>query len=151
MTKSEEPNSTVKKFGFPQALVAEYRHWLVLVRPRQATLGALILAHKGPATSFSAIESAAFTELARVTGDIERTLEATVGFDKLNYLMLMMVDPHVHFHVLPRYATTKTFNGTIFPDPGWPGAPDLAAAAAADPATLAALRARLEANWTPSA
>jgi diadenosine tetraphosphate (Ap4A) HIT family hydrolase len=39
--------------------------------------------------------------------------------------MLMMVDPHVHFHVLPRYATAQAFDDLNFADPGWPGAPDL--------------------------
>jgi diadenosine tetraphosphate (Ap4A) HIT family hydrolase len=37
----------------------------------------------------------------------------------------MMVDPHVHFHVLPRYEKTRVFDDTDFPDPGWPGVPDL--------------------------
>ena len=42
--------------------------------------------------------------------------------------MLMMVDPHVHFHVLPRYAQTRVFDGVQFPDTGWPGPPDLKSA-----------------------
>ena len=39
--------------------------------------------------------------------------------------MLMMVDPDVHFHVIPRYAKPKKFGGMEFTDPGWPSAPDL--------------------------
>ena len=43
-----------------------------------------------------------------------------------NYLMLMMVDPYVHFHVLPRYREPQEFRAVTFADKGWPGTPDLA-------------------------
>ena len=41
------------------------------------------------------------------------------------YLMLMMVDPHVHFHVLPRYREPRMFAGTVFEDFDWPAPPDV--------------------------
>ncbi len=37
-------NETIQRFGYPATLVAEYEHWLVLLRPAQATLGSLVLA-----------------------------------------------------------------------------------------------------------
>ena len=40
-------------------------------------------------------------------------------------MALMMVDPQVHFHVLPRYAEPQAFDGTTFADPGWPALPDM--------------------------
>jgi diadenosine tetraphosphate (Ap4A) HIT family hydrolase len=40
---------------------------------------------------------------------------------KINYLMLMMVDPHVHFHVLPRYEGDRSHGGIEVVDAGWPG------------------------------
>jgi diadenosine tetraphosphate (Ap4A) HIT family hydrolase len=42
--------------------------------------------------------------------------------------MLMMVDPHVHMHVVPRYAKPQFFDATEFADSGWPGPPDLKSA-----------------------
>ena len=42
--------------------------------------------------------------------------------------MLMMADPHVHMHVLPRYAKSQVFDATEFADRGWPGLPDLKSA-----------------------
>ncbi len=39
--------------------------------------------------------------------------------------MLMMVDPHVHFHVIPRYDGDRAWDGVEFADAGWPGPPDL--------------------------
>src|SRR3546814_6351187 len=45
-------NETIVKFGHPATLIAEYEHWVVLLRPAQPTLGALILAAKSDATDF---------------------------------------------------------------------------------------------------
>lgn len=39
--------------------------------------------------------------------------------------MLMMVDPNVHFHVIPRYSTDRSWGGRNFADAGWPGPPRL--------------------------
>ena len=118
-------NATMVKFGYPGSLVCDYRSWCVLLRPVQATLGALILAAKGEARAFSDLAPAAFAELPLITYEIERGLNSFRPFDRINYLMLMMVDPHVHFHVLPRYAETQTFATHSFADSGWPAMPDL--------------------------
>lgn len=118
-------NATLLKFGYPATLLKQYAHWCVLLRPAQATLGALVLGSVHEATSVAALPPEAFAELATVTAEIEAALKRFRPFDKINYLCLMMVDPHVHFHVLPRYAVSQEFAGQIFPDAGWPGMPDL--------------------------
>ena len=140
-------NETIAKFGYPQSLLADYEHWTVLLRPQQVTLGALVLACQEPATRFSDISPQAFTSLAAVVADIEATLGQAFSYDKVNYLMLMMVDPHVHFHVLPRYAKAREFGGAAFADAGWPGAPDLANATELDPAQFATLVDFLKGRW----
>ena len=119
-------NETMLKFGAPETCIHTYSSWLVLLRPAQVTLGALVLVAREPVTSFSRLSEAGFTELARVTRDVELVLSHLFHYDKLNYLMLMMVDPHVHFHVIPRYAAERRYGGTVFFDAAWPGAPDLA-------------------------
>jgi len=58
-----------------------------------------------------------------------------------------MVDPHVHFHVLPRYSGPRELAGVTFTDPGWPRLPDLGNAPAVTDACRAALIAALEASW----
>jgi diadenosine tetraphosphate (Ap4A) HIT family hydrolase len=118
-------HATLQKFGWPATLLREFEHWCILLRPQQATYGALVLCAKSEATAFSDLQPAAFAELADATRAIERTLKNELACDKINYLMLMMVDPHVHFHVLPRYANPQEFAGHSFTDPGWPGLPDL--------------------------
>ena len=126
------PNSTIEKFGYPQKLVAEYGHWLMLLRPQPVTLGSLVLAAKSDATAYGALPSGAFAEQGRIVADIERVLASFCDFERINYLMLMMVDPHVHFHVIPRYSASRNWQDIEFADAGWPGPPDLKAAIALD-------------------
>ena len=140
-------NDTIRRFGFPDTLIAEYGHWVVLLRPEQPTLGSLVLAAKSDATAFSALEPAAFAELATVTWHIESALERAVAYTRINYLMLMMVDPHVHFHVLPRYEGSRSEAGVMVPDKGWPKAPALGEAVALTPAQIDALATWLKSFW----
>ncbi|KFG92002.1 Histidine triad (HIT) protein [Sphingobium herbicidovorans NBRC 16415] len=132
-------NETIERFGFPGTLVAEYDHWVVLLRPAQVTLGSLVLAAKSDATAFGDLEAEAHAELAQVTKAIEGALSELVGYEKINYLMLMMVDPHVHFHVLPRYEGSREHAGLRITDAGWPGQPDLGSAVKLDSAQIATL------------
>ena len=132
-------NATLEKFGWPATLVAEFEHWVVLARPAQPTLGSLVLAAKSEATAFGALDPAAHAELAAVTAAIETALTGAVGYEKLNYLMLMMVDPHVHFHVIPRYEGAREWCGREFVDVGWPKVPDLGHAVALEGDDLARL------------
>ena len=140
-------NDTIVKFGYPATLVREYPHWLVLLRPQQPTLGSLVLAAKSESIAFSDLEPAAFAEMHVAIGEIEAALEAAVGYERINYLMLMMVDPHVHFHVIPRYEGKRSAAGLTIEDAGWPKLPDLASAAAPDEEGLAALVAWLKVYW----
>lgn len=132
-------NETIRKFGWPATLVREFDHWLVLARPAQPTLGSLVLAARSDATAFGDLPAGAHAELKGVTAAIEAALAGAVGYDRINYLMLMMVDPHVHFHVIPRYDGARTWQGLEFPDAGWPKVPDLGQAVTLDAARMAAL------------
>ena len=136
-------NDTMRKFGYPDSLIREYEHWVVLLRPAQVTLGSLILAAKGDATAFGQLPPGAHAELAAVTKEIEATLLAEIGYEKINYLMLMMVDPHVHFHVLPRYSGHRSPNGMDMSDAGWPGQPDLNSAVKLNSVEFETLRDRI--------
>lgn len=140
-------NQTIKHFGYPASLVKEYSSWVILLRPKQVTLGSLVLACKEEAESWSSITQSAFSELTLVTKELESSLEASFGYDRLNYLMLMMVDPHVHFHVIPRYAKPKTFLGTDFPDTKWPSPPDITSFAEMESEIMESIRAELVRCW----
>ncbi|MBK1670357.1 HIT family protein [Rhodovibrio sodomensis] len=140
-------HATMTEFGYPDTVIADYTHWTVQRRPRQATLGALVMIAKAEATAFAQLPDAAFAEAATVVRAIERALSDALAYDKINYLMLMMKDPHVHYHVLPRYAQTRVFDEISCSDPGWPGPPDLAHSVELPAVTTDRLHARLVTAW----
>lgn len=145
-------NPTIEKFGWPKTLVREFDHWVVLARPAQPTLGSLVLAAKSEATAFGDLPGEAHAGLKQATQAIEAALAKAVGYARINYLMLMMVDPHVHFHVIPRYEGAREWpkgerNAREFVDVGWPKVPDLAHAVELSAEELAQLVEWLKASF----
>jgi diadenosine tetraphosphate (Ap4A) HIT family hydrolase len=140
-------NPTIEKFGYPATLIRELDHWLILLRPAQVTLGSLVLAAKSEATAYSELPREAFAEQADAVALIEHALAAFVEYERINYLMLMMVDLNVHFHIIPRYSTPRTWNGVEFADSGWPGAPQLGSAVQLTAEQIARLTAEIAFNF----
>lgn len=140
-------NETILNFAYPRTLIAEYEHWVVLLRPAQPTLGSLVLAATGQYRAFADLPPAAFEEMQKVVGAIETVLKKAVRADKINYLMLMMVDPHVHFHVIPRYDGERSHGPITIGDPGWPKVPSLGEAMTLDPPQIELLTAWLKGVW----
>lgn len=140
-------NATELKFGDPDNRIAQSDYWTVLLRPRQPTLGSLVLVCREDVKAFSDLSAAAFADLQHMVRGIEQALRKVVGYERINYLMLMMVDPDVHFHVIPRYSAPREFAGQEFVDAGWPGPPQLEPAVVLDPAMRDALRQRLVEAW----
>jgi len=120
-------NPTEIKFGDPGTRIAQTAHWTVLLRPKQPTLGSLVLVCREPVQAFSELSAGAYADLRAVIRAIEPALRDVTDYERINYLMLMMVDPDVHFHVIPRYAGIRSFMGADYRDAGWPGPPDLQA------------------------
>ena len=140
-------NATAEKFGYPGTLIREYEHWLVLLREAQITLGSLVLVCKDPAVRFSDVSPEAFSELHAVIGAIEEVLTSQYQYDKINYLMLMMVDPDVHYHVIPRYEKPREYSGRPVVDRGWPGPPALGEFVEFSAAEQQALISALQRAW----
>lgn len=140
-------NETIKKFGYPATLIKEFEHWLILLRPAQPTLGSLVLAAKGDAMAYGRLPRGAFVEQAEAVAAIEESLSNFCAYERINYLMLMMVDPNVHFHVIPRYSQPREWKGVAFTDAGWPGPPQLHNAIQLSPEQIEALAIDLSANF----
>ena len=66
-----EINETIRKFGYPDTLLGDYDHWVVLLRPQQVTIGSLVLACKGEASSMADLAAEAYAELPKPTGDLQ--------------------------------------------------------------------------------
>lgn len=143
-----QPNATMTSFGHPDTVIGETEHWTVQLRPQQVTLGSLVLISREPVEAFGDVSPEGFAGLKPVIDKIEAMLRGMVDYQKINYLMLMMVDKDVHFHVIPRYEGSRDFEGMTVPDAGWPGPPQLGQAVAPDDATKAKLVDALRLRWS---
>lgn len=119
------PNPTLKKFGYPNTLIKSYQHWHLLLRPAQVTLGSLVLISKENIHQYSGLSHEAALEQKLIITEIETSLKKRFDYTKINYLMLMMVDPEVHFHIIPRYESKIEFCEKVFTDSDWPAPPNL--------------------------
>lgn len=113
-------------FDSANLLVFKTEHWSVLVRKNQVTLGTLVLAANRNFISASELLETELEQFPKVIGKLEFALGKVFGYDKINYLCLMMTDRHYHFHVIPRYADTRQFFGSEWIDTKWPGPPNIA-------------------------
>lgn len=115
-----DPHDTLIKFHYPKTIVMEYEFWVVLVRVNQVNPGSLVIVCKEPAQALGEVSAAAWVEFQLVAKETEAALTSAFGYDKINYLALMMKDREVHFHVIPRYADKQRFLNQDWIDVDWP-------------------------------
>lgn len=140
-------NPTATKFGDPVTRIAQSDHWTVLLRPTQPTLGSLVLICREPARAFADLSQDAFASLHPIVRRVEPMLRELCAYERINYLMLMMVDPDVHFHVIPRYPGHRSYFGVDYRDAGWPGPPQLDAVVTPAAGARDALVQKLRGGW----
>lgn len=132
------------KFRVADLLVVETESWTWSVRPAQPTLGSGIVALKRHALRLSEVTAAEMGDLAALVQQVETRLARCFRHQIMNYLALMMVDHHVHFHALPRYDGPRDFAGRVWVDAGWPAFPVFGDAQHADaPDVLLAIQSAL--------
>ena len=117
-------NQTMLSFDFKKYTIKEYNNWSLLLNKSQFTLGTMVLICRENVFNFSEISAESHSELPLIVKEIEINLKKVIKYEKLNYIMLMMVDPNVHFHIIPRYPKI-IYNKIEYIDFGWPGKPDL--------------------------
>lgn len=133
------------KFRVEELLVHRSAHWVWSVRPVHSTLGAGILSLARYCEHMSDLLPEEAEDLARMCKVMEGTLRRFRNPKRVNYLMLMMVDSHLHFHVIPRYESDMEFGGRTWKDSGWPSFPSLGENADTEMIMLASIRDGLKA------
>ncbi len=113
-------HETLEKFRYPDLLVKDYKYCAALVRFTHVTLGSMVLVSKSDVESLGELSPEEWGEFSVVTSDAERALKKAFGSEKFNYLALMMSDPHVHFHLIPRYSQPVKFQDRTYTDKDWP-------------------------------
>jgi len=125
MTETRTLEEFRAKFRVEELKILENRSWTWSVRPGQPTLGAGILSLNRHAGKFSDVSAEEMKDLAEMVETLEGAIKRAFDHTIMNYLMLMMVDHHVHYHVIPRFEGTRSFAGREWVDNGWPALPVL--------------------------
>lgn len=102
--------------------VSEGEYWIVTVRGKQITPGAMVVLPREPYPHFQDVPSAAAIELIEVLAKLESLALTNLGADRVNVVAAMMKDPFVHFHFFPRYSNKVTIAGENWVDSDWPRA-----------------------------
>jgi|SRR5690625_384756 len=118
-------NAFKEKFRIDELSIQEFKYWIVSLRPKQPTLGSLILSLKRECSSLGELTTTESLEMGEVFKYIENILNKSFKPDKINYLVLMMIDHQVHFHIIPRYKNYRIFNNITFVDKCWPKPPNI--------------------------
>lgn len=95
------------KFKINELLIKEFDNWAWTLRPAQLAIPSTVISLKRPAENLSDLTENETQELSQVFKFLETQLKNNFSFEKINYLALMMVDFHVHFHVITRYSEKK--------------------------------------------
>ncbi len=125
MTETHTLKEFRVKFRVEELKVLGNPSWTWSVRPGQPTLGAGILSLNRHAETFSEVTEDEMIDLAGLVSQLESAVRSAFDHRIMNYLMLMMVDHHVHYHVVPRYEGPRKFAGRDWVDNGWPALPVL--------------------------
>jgi len=115
----------INKFKVDELKIYETDYWIWSLRPGQATIGSGVLSLKRECQDFDKLKPAEFSDLNNIIKVIEPTLRKSFNYDKINYLMLMMVDDQIHYHIIPRYEKEIEMFDKKWIDKGWPKLPVL--------------------------
>lgn len=130
-------------FRLDDLTVLSSERWVLSVRPAQMTLGSMVLSSRAGLLRFADMGAADGAELAGLLGRAETAARDLFGAVRVNAVCLMMKDPIVHFHLLPRYGAPVEAFGRRWVDADWPGPPNFGGDTVKDDEVLTALRDRL--------
>ena len=108
------------KFKPDEYTIKDFKNWIIVVRPKQITLGDAVIILKNQVPSIGDASSEDLAELPTVVAWYEKRCKDLFGAEKFNYIAAMMKDNFVHFHAIPRYSEDKNFAGITWTDTFWP-------------------------------
>lgn len=118
-----------------RGVVTENDHWTMVVNENQATLGRVFFALKRHETDVAALTADERESLWALLTQAKNALVNLFAPDHFNYMFLMNLDPHAHFHCFPRYAAPREFAGQTWTDDQYGGHYDPAQTRPLDDAT----------------
>ncbi len=123
-------------------------HWTLVLNENQATLGRVFFALSRHETDIAALTEDELTSLWAFLRETKAALAALFAPDHFNYMFLMNLTPHAHFHIFPRYKDAREFAGQTWADSRFGDHYDPDEARPVDDATLDALASALRREIT---
>lgn len=99
-----------------RGVVLDNDHWTLVLNENQATLGRAFFALKRHETDVAALTPEEVASLWTFLRETKAALSALFAPDHFNYMFLMNLTPHAHFHIFPRYAKSREFAGQEWMD-----------------------------------
>lgn len=103
----------------PATVIEDRESWILAVNRNQNLLGKTMLVLRRPCSAVTDLDQTEWaslqTEIVRITSGLRSLFRP----DQFNYAFLMNVDSQVHLHVIPRYASARTWRGRDFVDVNW--------------------------------
>lgn len=128
MDRHQDLKAFRAKFRLDDLTLLEREGWVLSLRPAQLTLGSMVLSLASGTQDLADLTAQEGAGLAAGFGLAERLARGHLGAVRINALCLMMQDPVVHFHILPRYDAPVTYASRVWTDADWPGPPVIAPA-----------------------
>ena len=105
-------------------LLAETRHWLIILAPDQRNLGTCVVALKRDENELRGLTRGEWLDLDQIVKKLESAVKKAFNATMFNWGCLMNSSyldeppsPHLHWHFIPRYKNPVKFHGKTFEDP----------------------------------
>ena len=111
------------EIDYNELVVKEYKYWTLKVHENQSYLGRCVIAlnREGNLDPFLECAQEEQNELRSIVVELSEALKKLFHYDMMNYSNLRNVWHHCHWHIIPRYETSRTFEGMVFEDNQWGG------------------------------
>ncbi len=105
-------------------LLWESPFWIVFLAPNQSNLGTCVIALKRKEKFLSDVHPAEWSDFVELVNKLESALKNSFNATMFNWGTLMnsfyledTLEPHMHWHFIPRYKHEVELEGVIFQDP----------------------------------
>lgn len=99
-----------------RGVVLQNDFWTLVLNENQATLGRVFFALNRHETDIARLTDPEVLSLWAFVRETKAALTALFAPDHFNFMFLMNLTPHVHFHIFPRYAASRELAGLSFTD-----------------------------------
>ncbi|MFH1584506.1 MAG: HIT family protein [Patescibacteria group bacterium] len=99
--------------------IGEFQYWKAALNPDQRYLGRFLLMLKRHTEDLLDTTPQEREEFFDILERMKSALKQLFFPDKFNYFSFGNEIPHLHFHIIPRYAGPREFQGVIFQDQRW--------------------------------